>query len=146
MEQRPRPSAPSLCSGRQPSVRCWAYVPTIFPRVPHASDLELLDMFMIPHSPVRVGLHFSWAALEDLRVQVFTRVGKRKWRWLQVQPRDGAWRRHMLLPSPEATEELPTNPFYAVRHPARLPEHYQHDFFHEGTTCLPKLPETQLCM
>ena len=51
----------------------------------------------------------------------------------------------MLLPSPEATDELPTNPFHAVRHPARLSEQYQHDFFHEGTTWVPVLPKTQLC-
>ncbi len=38
----------------------------------------------------------------------------------------------MLLPSPEATEELPMNPFRAVRSPPRLPQHFQQDPFHEG--------------
>ena len=48
----------------------------------------------------------------------------------------------MLLPSPEATEELPMNPFQAVRHRARLPEHFQHDPFHEGDTCWPPTQDT----
>ena len=40
----------------------------------------------------------------------------------------------MLLPSPEATEELRMNPFRAARHPARLPEQFQHQPFHRGDT------------
>lgn len=61
--------------------------------------------------------------------------------WLQVEPRGGPWSGEMLLPSPEATEELPMNPFRSVRHPARLPEQYQHSLFHEGQTCMTMLPK-----
>ena len=47
----------------------------------------------------------------------------------------------MLLPSPEATEELPMNPFQTVRHPLRHPQHFQQDRFLEGDPCVPILPQ-----
>ena len=46
----------------------------------------------------------------------------------------------MLLPSPEATEELPMNPFRAVRHPPRRPQHFQQNAFHEGKGWVSMLP------
>lgn len=51
----------------------------------------------------------------------------------------------MLLPSPEATEELPMNPFRAVRHPPRRPQHFQRNAFHEGKGWVSMLPRHVLC-
>ena len=72
-------------------------------------------------------------------INVRTTYGEEALIWLQVEPREGPWRRGALLPSPEATEELPINPFRSVGHPMRLSEQLQHILSHEGEFCIAML-------